>query len=252
MDDILTSPENIKGLIYIIRNNKNTKCYVGQTLSHRMNRGKYRPFGIQGRFKDHLSEAICNTKKKQCWYLNNAIRSYGCPAFTVELLHTCPPTELDTWEQHYITEKNSMYPNGYNLTRGGKTFANAKCSEQPLNPPAGTRGGCESRSEDTKKLISKRLQEHYADKDNAKNRMALTQQQHQAQKLERFKGSVIDQQNIEKYIFTQKNKVRVVIDGKRIEFVGKYQTNEELRQRAVLFLKEIATTATPSNCSGNP
>ena len=36
---------------------------------------------ILGRFKDHISEAKCNTKKNQCWYLNNAIRHYNANSY---------------------------------------------------------------------------------------------------------------------------------------------------------------------------
>lgn len=40
-----------------------------------------------GRFYDHISEAINNTKNKQCMYLNNAIRKYGKDNFTCKLLY---------------------------------------------------------------------------------------------------------------------------------------------------------------------
>ena len=66
MTDILLDNSNVVGHIYKITNIKTNKIYIGQTLSHRKNRGKYRPFGYEGRFKDHLSEALCNSKKKQC------------------------------------------------------------------------------------------------------------------------------------------------------------------------------------------
>ena len=89
MNDILTDKSKILGEIYIIRNVITNMNYIGQTVSHRKNHQKYRPFGYVGRFKDHVSEAICNTKKNQCWYLNNAIRHYGKEAFAVELIHVC-------------------------------------------------------------------------------------------------------------------------------------------------------------------
>ena len=66
MNDILELSDKNKrfGLIYCITNEVNNKQYIGQTVSHRKNKGKYRPFGIDGRLNDHISEAICNTKKK--------------------------------------------------------------------------------------------------------------------------------------------------------------------------------------------
>ena len=74
MNEILNDSSNVLGHIYVITNLITKKQYVGQTVSHRKNRNKYRPFGFEGRFKDHISEALCNTKKKQCNYLNNSIR----------------------------------------------------------------------------------------------------------------------------------------------------------------------------------
>ncbi|NBP57407.1 hypothetical protein EBU71_12900, partial [bacterium] len=96
MDKILEDNSQVVGQIYLITNKQTNKQYVGQTLSHRKNHNKYRPFGYIGRFKDHISEALCNTKKKQCTYLNNAIRLYGKDEFTVELITVCPKEDLDT------------------------------------------------------------------------------------------------------------------------------------------------------------
>jgi hypothetical protein len=84
-------------------------------------RNKYRPFGSIGRFNDHISEAINNTKRKQCTYLNNAIRKYGKEKFTLKIVESCDISILDDREQYYINEYNTLYPNGYNLTKGGKT-----------------------------------------------------------------------------------------------------------------------------------
>ena len=102
----------ISGQIYYIENTNTKKGYVGQTLTHRKNKGKYKPFGYNGRFKDHISEALCNTKKKQCRYLNNAIRLYGSEVFIVKLLHECPREDLDSKEKEYILTMNTLYPNG--------------------------------------------------------------------------------------------------------------------------------------------
>lgn len=118
----INEKHKIWGEIYRITNNKTAECYVGQTVSHRLNKGKYRPFGIYGRFKDHISEAINNTKKKQCTYLNNAIRKYGSKSFRVDLLYKCPLTELDSKEIQMISKHNCLYPNGYNLTTGGRAY----------------------------------------------------------------------------------------------------------------------------------
>ena len=67
---------------------------------------KYRPFGYIGRFKEHISEALCNTKKNQCNYLNNAIRKYSENTFVVELIIRCAVNELDNFEKLYISKFN--------------------------------------------------------------------------------------------------------------------------------------------------
>jgi len=112
----------VKGEIYKITNTTNNTPYIGQTRTHRKNKGKYRPFGYIGRFKDHISEALNNTKEKQCTYLNNSIRK-DKDLFKVELIETCDIEELDNREKFYIEKYNSYYPNGYNLTRGGKGYS---------------------------------------------------------------------------------------------------------------------------------
>ena len=121
IDIIVMDKSSVVGEICVITNVNNGKQYVGQTVSHRKNHGKYRPFGYVGRFKDHLSEAICNTKTKQCGYLNNAIRKHGADAFKVDLIKRCELCNLDEEEKVYIAKYNTMFPNGYNLTIGGKT-----------------------------------------------------------------------------------------------------------------------------------
>ena len=122
-EDILNleESEKILGQIYKITNTKNSKLYIGQTRTHRKNKGKFRSFGYIGRFKDHISEALNNTKKNQCKYLNNAIRLEK-DFFIVELIETCELNVLDEKEIFYIEKFNTYYPHGYNLTKGGKTL----------------------------------------------------------------------------------------------------------------------------------
>src|SRR5690606_1987937 len=138
------------------------KKYIGQTVTHRMNKGKYRPFGYIGRFNDHISEALNNTKKKQCTYLNNAIRKYGKDIFTVQLLHRCYTNELDILEKKYIAEYKSLYPIGYNLTIGGKCGTYLLVDKSlPINKPNTKRGrnfGF-THTQETKNKMKKRLKE---------------------------------------------------------------------------------------------
>lgn len=46
--------------------------------------------------------------------------------FSFEILEYCDPNILDEREQYYIALLNSKFPNGYNLTDGGKTYSHIK------------------------------------------------------------------------------------------------------------------------------
>jgi hypothetical protein len=252
-NDVLDDKSKVQGQVYIITNTQTNKQYVGQTVTHRKNHGKYRPFGFQGRFKDHLSEAICNTKKKQCRYLNNAIRHYGKDAFQVSLITTCNLDDLDEMEKKCIEKHNTLFPNGYNLTPGGKTLECYNQGVEPLNTTTpGKRGGCTTRTEETRKKISEQLCKVLGTDENKKRQMNLTKEQHRAQKYDKFKNESIDLDNLDKYLYTKHYKgtpfVVVKVKGKQTSFVGKYQTFEELQQQAKQFLKDIANqSATSSN-----
>ena len=259
MDTLLENNSQVIGHIYLITNITINKCYVGQTLSHRKNHGKYRPFGYMGRFQDHISEAVCNTKKKQCTYLNNAIRLYGKEVFRCELLTTCPKEELDMQEQHYIKMYHSLYPNGYNLTCGGKVFKNIEIDIEktsPLNPPK-KRGGCTSRSKETRAKMTERLKEVMGTPEARAEQMQRSQQQHSAMKIKKFKGVVVDMNDIDQYIRVINKKdgtqfIRLVIGDHTTQFTGKYEGIERLKQKAIEFIKSIKSSATHPNCSGTP
>jgi hypothetical protein len=253
MSDILLDNTNVVGHIYLIKNTKLDKLYVGQTLSHRKNKGKYRPFGFQGRFNDHVSEAICNTKKKQCTYLNNAIRLYGKDAFNVTLITTCSPLELDNLEQLYIKEYNTLYPNGYNLTIGGKTFKNDLNTDfiQTTKNSPKKRGGCKERTVETRAKMTKSLKEICGTPEARREQMIRTQTQHTLKKIDKFQGVKINLDAIDSYIKTRNSKdgskyIKVCIEGKTTTFVGKYEKIEDLRIKAINFIKNIKSATLPN------
>ncbi len=244
---LLNTPEKVYGIIYEMTNLANGMKYVGQTVSHRLNKGKYRPFGMIGRFNDHISEAINNTKKKQCSFLNNAIRKYGRESFTVELVELCGVSALNDREQFHISAKNTLFPNGYNLTIGGKslyvdTFVKA------TNAPK-KRGGCVSRSAETRAKMSARLKDLVTDEIRLR-RGESAKTQHAMAKLQRFAGSIVDVDKAETYMRTNGKTVVVTIDGKTANFTSKHETIEQIKERAIEFIKDIHN-ATLSNC-GKP
>ena len=85
---ILDDPAERYCEIYKITNLTTGNIYVGQAVSHILNHKRYRPYGHEGRFRCHVSEAF-STKKNQSHYLNNAIRKYGVSDFVVELIEYC-------------------------------------------------------------------------------------------------------------------------------------------------------------------
>lgn len=244
MNDILNDNSQVVGHIYLITNTQTNKQYVGQTLSHRKNKSKYRPFGYQGRLKDHISEAVCNTKKKQCNYLNNAIRQYGKDVFTVKLIVECIKEQLDILEELYIKEYNTLYPNGYNLTKGGKVFREVIPDIEPTKPiniPK-KRGGCSHRSIETRAKMTESLKKVCGTSDAKKEQMIRSQIQHNKNKIDRFKGILIDLDNLDQYIRVINKQdgskfIRIKVGDKTTAFVGKYETLEELIDKAKEFLK---------------
>jgi len=250
MDSIIDDPSMIKGVIYVIEHILSSKKYVGQTLSHRKNHARYRLFGAVGRFNDHISEALRNTKRKQCTYLNNAIRLYGANAFKVSVIEECDRSLLDDREKFHIKSMCSLYPTGYNLTEGGKTYPVASImNESPLNL-SHRHGGCQFRSTETRQKMSDSLRKHGFSKSERVKRMAHAQCQHMGNKLERFNGLTIDHSHLDDYIHIRSSCVIVIVGKAKARFVGKYESTTILIERAKEFLKLIE--ATPPNCSGNP
>ncbi len=251
--------EHVVGEIYKMTNTANGKAYIGQTRSHRLNHNKYRPFGYNSRFKDHIHEAY-SSKKNHSRYLNYAIRKYGEECFTCERIHTCPVDELDTQEKHYIIEFETKYPNGYNLTDGGRGFTdvNGDYIWRTNKPPPRPSTPSQLRSDYTKKLISDRLKSFYSDnKESCENRAKITQKQHLAKKYDLFKDVIIDDEKIDSYIQVVKNNtnnsefIRVVIDKTKTTFVSKYEPIAVLKDRARQFIFDLKERPR-SQIAGNP
>jgi tRNA(Ser,Leu) C12 N-acetylase TAN1 len=251
--------DKVVGEIYKITNTTNGKVYIGQTRSHRLNHNKYRPFGYLGRFKDHIHEAF-SSKQKQSKCLNSAIRKNGPDSFTCELIHTCDVRELNEQEEQFIIEYNSKYPNGYNLTNGGRGFTDVKgkfCWREELPmPPKCSKP--QPKSDYTKQLISDRLKSALDNEEHREKMMKLTQKQHLTKKYDLFKDVVIVDDDIDSYIRVIKNNmnnteyVRIVIDKKRTTFVGKHEPIDEIKERAKKFILDLKEWQRSQIESGNP
>lgn len=87
------------GFIYIIKNNKTDKVYVGQTHNE-----------IKDRWRQHRLQA---RQEKPSAKLYKAMREIGIDNFYVEQLMECGDGELNKYEQLYVEQYNSI-DNGYN------------------------------------------------------------------------------------------------------------------------------------------
>lgn len=101
-------------IIYKITNNINKKVYIGQTTK-----------SMQSRYTSHKSRARCKRAYKSA--LHNAIKKYGESNFSIEEIDGANNlSELNYREDHYINIYDSMYPNGYNLKKGGRNSTHSK------------------------------------------------------------------------------------------------------------------------------
>ncbi len=215
---ILDNPTERYCEIYKIINLSNNKIYVGQAVSHILNHKRYRPYGHEGRFRCHISEAF-STKKNQSHYLNNAIRKYGVTNFVVELIEYCEISNADERETYYIKELNSLFPNGYNLKNGGIVFTH---------------------SDESKKRVSNGVSNYYKDK-----------------KYDRFKDIKNIDDDIEKYIKPLKRNNEqygwyVYIDRVKADFGGVHIPLDESKISAIEFIKNLKNHLAKCLVAGSP
>jgi hypothetical protein len=206
--------------IYKITNQINQKIYIGQAVSHILNHKKYRPYGMEGRFRCHISEAF-SSKKNQCHYLNNAIRKYGPENFTLHLLCNCKMEDADHIEKEEISKNNSLFPYGYNLNTGGKAS---------------------SHTDESKKRVSKGVMNHFKEK-----------------KFQSFAGiNLIDMDgDYDKYVRPlRRNNIQygwyVYIQRKKADFGGTHISLEESKKMAKDFILELIEFQQRNQIAGNP
>ena len=96
------------GTIYMIRNIKNDKRYVGQSIQP-----------VEKRFRQHIEAAYLEGRRAYNTCLSRAIRKHGSDFFEVGVLaEDVPDDDLDIVEAHYIDMYNTLAPNGYNKSVG--------------------------------------------------------------------------------------------------------------------------------------
>ena len=249
---ILNDNKEVVGEIYLITNTINGKQYIGQTMSHRLNHKKYRPFGFKKRFDDHCSGARTTITKTQ--YITNSIRKYGEAAFQVQLVIRCLKEETDMYEEYYIKQYDTLYPIGYNLTTGGKhtIFVPVKKVGNDHHHKF-TKQYREHQKEETKEKISQALKTLFTSECNVQQLRQRGIEQHDKNRLKLFTGCLVDLSNLDKYIRKKNNKNNVQyivkIDDKVTTFYGPKQEDESVKNRALKFL---STLQQHNQIAGNP
>lgn len=94
------------GYIYLITNTDTKKQYVGQTICK----------NVESRWKQHRN---CDPNSIGR-YLLAAYKKYGIDKFTFRIICICFDEDCNQYEEEYIKKFNTLVPNGYNLSEGGK------------------------------------------------------------------------------------------------------------------------------------
>jgi len=127
------------GWIYIITNKENGKCYIGQTISKR----------VETRWSGH--------RRRPHGLLKLAFEKYGIENFNFETICEIKEgdhmkTQLDDMEILEIKTRNTVAPKGYNLEKGGtknKKDINQETREKMRSSHIGHK-----HTDDTKRKIS--------------------------------------------------------------------------------------------------
>ena len=104
-------------IIYEFVNNINKKVYVGQTIDYKQ------------RIRSHKFNL--NQNKNTPFY--NALEKYGWENFLINIVEECEENKLNEREIYWINEKKSLYPNGYNLLKGGNQARHTDITKQKIS-----------------------------------------------------------------------------------------------------------------------
>jgi hypothetical protein len=115
----MSSGKEILGIIYKIKNLKNGKEYIGQTVNYleKTKTGKkyLSSYGIGQRLKSHFR----SMKNGSRCPLHADMSIFCLDDFVIEELEKCSLTDSDKKEVMYINQYNTYYPKGYNCQKGG-------------------------------------------------------------------------------------------------------------------------------------
>lgn len=109
-----------------------------------------------GQTKNLIERIRQHQKTKRCRAFSSAIQKYGFENFTQEILkENLTIDEANQWEEFYIREHNTLFPNGYNLVTGGlNKIASEESKKRMSKAQAGNKNNIGRRlSEETKRKI---------------------------------------------------------------------------------------------------
>ena len=115
------------GIIYKVENKITHEVYIGQTISPRGFKGRYR---FKGSGVERMYKYYKHFQDRNGYYnehLFRAINKYGFDSFEVDEVHDVASSkeELNKKEKYYI-EKYDSFKHGYNNTYGGDSFPKGK------------------------------------------------------------------------------------------------------------------------------
>jgi len=118
------------GVVYLVRNRINGKCYVGQTTQV-----------PEVRFEQHRKR-----KGSHCKALAAAISKHGHEAFEFTVIHVAAhKSDLDEAERRLIAEHGAAAPAGYNIKDGGSWGTHSpetRARSQPATKERSSRNIC--------------------------------------------------------------------------------------------------------------
>ena len=111
----------MNGIVYLIRNTVNGKCYVGQTTRN-----------FNERFSEHCQPGSAKKGSK----LSQAIQLYGEENFVCRILEEGieDERELSYREVYYVATLRTVWPDGYNATPGGTEGFRINAKQTMYNP----------------------------------------------------------------------------------------------------------------------
>jgi hypothetical protein len=115
-----------KGEVYVITCKTTKLQYVGAAKEY-MGADKQN-WGTKGRWTRHIYDSSNKERAGYNTEFYQAIRKYGKDDFEVKTICIVSIEDMYDHEKHYIKTYNTLHPNGYNMTEGGKNGKHCEAS----------------------------------------------------------------------------------------------------------------------------